>query len=85
MNMTGHVCAIGVSFAFNDGPEDRKGKGVAMGSAVLSMLLTPVFMLYLRRQNAKKLRVKGSPEASALRAKSVEEIYDAHPDFLYTL
>ena len=85
MNMAGHVCAIAVSFGFRDGPQYRTGKGLGLGSAGLAAVVAPVMMQYLRRQNAKKLSVKDTPEAVEMRAKSVEEIYDARPDFMYSM
>lgn len=85
MNMTGHACAIAVSFGFRDGPHYYTGKGLGLGSSVIAAVTAPVMVMYLKRQNAKKLAEKDTPEAAALRSKSVEEIYDDHPDFMYSM
>ena len=85
MNMAGHVCAVASSFGFRDGPNYHIGKGLGVGSAAFAALMVPAMMLYLTRQNAKKLMDKDTLLARELRLKSVEEIYDAHPDFMYSL
>ena len=85
MNMIGHACAIAASFGFSDGPTYYIGKGLGLGSAAIAALMVPVMMLYLTRQNAKKLALQDTPQASELRLKTVEQIYDAHPDFMYSL
>jgi len=84
MNMTGHMCAIAVSFAFRDAPHYFTGKGLGLASSAVAAMAAPAMIAYLKRQNANKLANKDSPEAAALRAKSIEEIYDAHPDFMYS-
>ncbi|KAK4234664.1 putative transporter [Achaetomium macrosporum] len=85
MNMTGHLCAIAVSFSFRDGPTYYTAKGLGLGSASMAILVAPAFMVYLKRQNAMKWANRDTPEANVMRKKSVEEIHDAHPDFFYTL
>jgi len=85
MNMAGHACAIASSFGFRDGPAYYIGKGLGLGSAAVAALMVPVMMLYLTRQNAKKLADKHTFWADEQRLLSVEEIYDAHPDFMYSL
>lgn len=84
MNMTGHVCAIAVSFSFHDAPLYFTGKGLGLASSSIAAILAPALIMYLTRQNAKKMANKDTPEAAVLRAKSVEEIYDGHPDFIYS-
>ncbi|KAK5653020.1 hypothetical protein OQA88_9306 [Cercophora sp. LCS_1] len=84
MNMTGHVCTIAVSFGFRDGPQYYTGKRLGLSSAAIAALAVPAMMMYLKAQNAKKLANKNTPEAAVMRAKSVEEIYDTHPDFMYS-
>ena len=85
MNMTGHICAIAASFGFRDGPTYYTGKGMGLGSAVLAAIVAPAMMIYLKRQNAKKLANKDTAEANEMRKKSIEDIHDAHPDFMYSL
>jgi len=85
MNMAGHVCAVASSFAFRDGPSYYIGKGLGLASAAVAALMVPLMMLYLTQQNAKKALDKDTPQAIELRLKSVEEVHDRHPDFMYSL
>jgi hypothetical protein len=84
MNMTGHVCAIAVSFSFRDAPYYFTGKGLGLASSAIAAMLAPAMIMYLKRQNAEKLANKHTAEAAILRGKSIEEIYDGHPDFMYS-
>jgi hypothetical protein len=61
------------------------GKGLGLASAAVAALVVPFMMLYLTHQNAKKVLDKDTPQARELRLKSVEEVHDAHPDFMYSL
>ncbi|KAK0701308.1 hypothetical protein B0H67DRAFT_98210 [Lasiosphaeris hirsuta] len=84
MNMTGHICAIAVSFGFRDAPNYFTGKGLGLASSAIAAIVAPALIMYLKSQNTRKLANKHGPEAAILRGKSVEEIYDGHPDFMYS-
>jgi hypothetical protein len=49
MNMTGHVCAIAVSFSFRDAPLYFTGKGLGLASSGLAAILAPTMIMYLTR------------------------------------
>lgn len=80
---------FGQSFAlvsaeiFNDPPDYYIGKGLSFAATALTALLTPIFMLYLKRENEKKDRLSSSIESQQKRLQSLEELCDAHPDFRY--
>ncbi|KAH8705429.1 putative pantothenate transporter [Talaromyces proteolyticus] len=83
------LMVFGQSFAlmtaeiFNDPPHYYQGKGLSFAGMALTALLTPIFMLYLKRENDKKDQLASSMEAQQQRLKSLEELCDAHPDFRY--
>ena len=81
--MAGHGSALAVTFSLRDGPHFYVGKSISFGSAVLAVGVAQLFMNYLDKENARKLAEKNSPAACEARDLSVEEIYDAHPDFMY--
>ncbi|KAK4182953.1 putative transporter [Podospora australis] len=83
-SMVGHACAIAVTFSFRDGPNYYLGKGLSGGSAVVAVVTCFFFMRFVDKENARKTAEKDTPEANMARVMSVEEIYDAHPDFVYS-
>ncbi|OKL55581.1 hypothetical protein UA08_09178 [Talaromyces atroroseus] len=83
------IMVFGQSFAllgaeiFDDAPHYYRGKGLSLGAMVVAPVVTLLFMFYLRRANDRKRRDQDSEEAAAKRALSLEEICDAHPDFMF--
>ncbi|KAF3402848.1 High-affinity nicotinic acid transporter [Talaromyces pinophilus] len=79
----GQSFALMTAEIFNDPPYYYKGKGLSFAATALTALLTPIFMLYLKRENDKKDRLESSMESQQKRLQSLEELCDAHPDFRY--
>lgn len=70
---------------FGDKPNYYPGKGFAFAGTAAAALVTPLFQLYLKRENARKSANQHTEEAAAKRGLGIEEIGDDHPDFMYWL
>ncbi|KAK0614839.1 putative pantothenate transporter [Bombardia bombarda] len=84
-NIFGQLCALASSFSFRDGPDYFTGKGLSLAATGVGAILTAVFMLYLGRLNMVKLANKDTVNAAEQRKRGVEDLCDAHPDFMYSL
>lgn len=85
INIFGQCLAIAGSEAFDGPPHYYGGEGFALGMMALGFCTTGTYYIYLRRQNAIKIRNQGSEEAARVRQLNVEEIGEHHPDFFYFL
>jgi hypothetical protein len=85
VNGSAQCFSLMISEIFSDAPHYYRGKGFSLAATVLAALLTPIFMLYLKRGNERKDRDSNTPKAKEDRLKSLEELCDAHPDFRYWL
>ncbi|KAK3987285.1 putative transporter [Cladorrhinum sp. PSN332] len=81
--MAGHASALGAVLSLRDAPNYYIGKSLSFGSAVIAIGVSYAFMVYIGRQNARKLAEKNSPAAIKNRPLDVEKICDDHPDFMY--
>jgi hypothetical protein len=83
--MLGQCFAVAGSQNYSDSPYYYRGNGFALGMMVAGFILTGLFMWFLMAKNAAKRAAQGSEEAAAKRGLTIEEIQDAHPDFMYYL
>lgn len=84
INIVAHLISLGGQQAFIDPPLYHQGETVALAVVLITAALTGVLMLYFRWINAKKRREQHSEEAEKLRALSVDEIGNKHPDFFFS-
>ena len=84
INIVAHLISLGGQQAFIDPPLYHQGETVALAVVLVTAALTGVLMLYFRWINAKKRREQHSEEAEKLRALSVDEIGNKHPDFFFS-
>ena len=83
--MIGQLFSIASSQNYSDPPYYYRGNGFALGFMVVGFILTGTFISFLHKKNVAKVAAQGSAEAAARRSMTVEEIQDAHPDFMYFL
>ena len=83
--MLGQVLSIASAHNYSDPPNYYRGNGLTLGTMVLGFVLTGVFIKYLADKNKGKLQAQGTEAAAAARSLGIEEIQDAHPDFMYYL
>ena len=83
--MIGQLFSIASSENYSDPPYYYRGNGFALGFMVVGFILTGIFISFLHKKNVAKVAAQGSAEAAAKRSMTVEEIQDAHPDFMYFL
>lgn len=83
--MLGQCFSIASSHAYSDAPYYTRGNSFILAFMVAGFLLTGVQVVILKRRNIVKVAAQGSPEAAAVRHLGIEEIQDAHPDFMYYL
>lgn len=84
INIVAHLVSLGGQQAFVDPPLYHRGETVALVVVLVTAGLTVVLMLYFRWANAKKRRDQQSERAETLRAFSIDEIGNKHPDFFYS-
>ncbi|TAQ84354.1 hypothetical protein B7494_g7317 [Chlorociboria aeruginascens] len=85
MNIFGQCFSIIGQEVYSDAPHYYRGNGFSLASMVIGGIITGLYMLYLSKQNARKLRNQNTDEAISQRHLDIEEIGDAHPDFMYYL
>ena len=85
INIFGQCLSIAGSEAFKNPPHYYGGEGFSLGMMALGFCTSAANYVYLRRQNAIKIRDQGSEEAARLRQLNVEQISEHHPDFFYFL
>ncbi|KAK6850354.1 hypothetical protein PG995_014187 [Apiospora arundinis] len=76
INIVAHLVSLGGQQAF--------GETVALAVALFTAVLAVLLMVYFRWLNAKKRREQYSEEAEKLRALSIDEIGNRHPDFFFS-
>lgn len=85
INIVAHLISLGGQQAFVDPPLYHQGETVALAVVLVTAGLTCVLMLYFRMMNAKKRREQHSEKAEELRALSIDQIGNKHPDFFFSL
>jgi len=83
--MTGQLFSIASSYAYSDPPYYYRGNGFALAMMATGCILSGIHIRLLIKRNNVKVTAQGSAEAAAKRSLGVEEIQDAHPDFMYYL
>ncbi|KUL83815.1 hypothetical protein ZTR_06622 [Talaromyces verruculosus] len=83
INIVSNLVALGGQQAWTDPPLYHRGETVALAVVSFSAALTAVLMLYFRWVNARKRREQSSEKADQLRALSLDEIGNKHPDFFF--
>ncbi|KAK4168310.1 putative transporter [Cladorrhinum sp. PSN259] len=81
--MAGHGSAFGAVMSMRDAPNYYIGKSLSFGTAIIAIGVTYAFMVYIDRQNARKLAEVDSPLAIKNRQLDTEQVCDDHPDFMY--
>ncbi|KAL1647057.1 hypothetical protein SLS58_002827 [Diplodia intermedia] len=84
INIVAQTVAIGGNQAFNDPPYYRKGLGVSLAMICMSGVVAGLLVLYLRAANERKVRDQHSEKGERLRACTVDEVGNAHPDFRFS-
>ena len=84
INVISQAASIGGNQSFDDPPMYRKGLGASLGMIAMSGIVAGLLDWYLKHLNDKKRRDQHTPESEALRQKSIDEIGNKHPDFIYT-
>lgn len=83
--MSGQLFSIASSYAYSDPPYYHRGNGLALAALVTGFVLLGIQIRLLMKRNKAKVAAQGSAEVAAKRTLGVEEIQDAHPDFMYYL
>ena len=83
--MFGQCFSIASSHAYNNPPYYYAGNGFALAMMVTGFVLSGIQIQLLMKRNQAKVAAQGSAEVAAKRKLGVEEIQDAHPDFIYYL
>ncbi|KAH8899811.1 MFS general substrate transporter [Thozetella sp. PMI_491] len=84
INIVAHLIGIGGNQAYRDPPLYHKGMAISLAVILVSAVMTVCLMVYFRYMNNKKRQQQNSPEADELRAFSIDEIGNRHPDFFFT-
>ncbi|KAI0010755.1 putative pantothenate transporter [Xylariaceae sp. FL0662B] len=84
INVVAQAVSIAGNQAYNDPPYYRVGLGASLGMISLSGITASLLVLYLKHQNEKKRKLQNTQAAEWDRAKSLDEIGNAHPDFFYS-
>jgi hypothetical protein len=85
MNIFGQCFSIAGAEVYSDPPRYYRGNGFSLGAVAIGAMMAGALMFYLSKQNVRKLRNQNTDEARSLRLSSIEEIGDAHPDFMFYL
>ncbi len=84
MNIVGALASIGGNQAFKDPPLYHKGLTITLVVILVTALLVAMLLLYFRYMNKKKAQEQNSEAAEELRAHTVDEIGNRHPDFFFS-
>ncbi|KAL6796270.1 major facilitator superfamily domain-containing protein [Trichoderma sp. SZMC 28013] len=84
-NIISQLVALGGQQGFIDPPLYHRGEKVALSVVLVGALLTVITMLYFNWMNAKKRQEQSSEKAAEMRALSVDEIGNKHPDFFFSI
>lgn len=83
--MFGQCFSIASLHIYSDSPHYYRGNGFVLGVMVVGIVVTGLLRLYLMGENKRKERDGDSDGAAQMRTMSIDEIGDAHPDFMYYL
>lgn len=82
-NIVANLVSLGGQQAFVDPPLYHRGETVALAVVLTAAVLTVLLMLYFRWVNLRKRREQHSDTSDQLRAFSLDEIGNKHPDFFF--
>lgn len=83
--MFGQCFSIASAEIYSDAPHYYRGNGFVLGAMVIGAVTAFLLRWYLGRENRKRERDRASDEAMRSRMMDIEEIGEAHPDFVYYL
>ncbi|KAH8882144.1 putative pantothenate transporter [Thozetella sp. PMI_491] len=84
INVVSQFLAIAGNQAFKDPPLYHKGMTISLVVILVVAVIVCLLMLYFWYMNKKKLKEQDSAEADRLRAFSIDEIGNRHPDFFFS-
>lgn len=85
VSMVAQCFSIAATQIYSDPPTYHRGNGFALGSAIIGFFTCIVLVIRLKHVNRKKKEAADSDTANRLRALSVEELGNEHPDFYHFL